>query len=316
MYNRRKFIKGMAVATAAIPFSNLLVSAANGAGANEYPISFFTKPLDKYGPDFMMDTLKMAGLDGLDLTVRPKGIVLPENVEDDLPKIAELAKSKGLLLEMMVSNITNPETPMAEKVLATAAKNGIKHYRLGYYRYSNNQDATQTISQAKTEMKALAELNKSIGIQGGYQNHSGTFFGAPMWDLQKVLQDIPVDWMSSQFDIRHAVCEGYKSWVISMEMLSGKIGSLALKDFTWEIANGQAKVKSVPMGEGIIDFDSYFKAIKTLGIFAPITLHAEYPLLTKEEDELSLLQKQEIIQKKLKHDVDFIRTKLTQHQIN
>lgn len=316
MYNRRKFIKGMAVATAAIPFSNLLVSAGNGTGVNKYPISFFTKPLDKYSPDFMMDTLKMAGLDGLDLTVRPKGSVLPENVEDDLPKIAELAKSKGLLLEMIVSNITNPETPMAEKVLSTAAKNGIKHYRLGYYKYGNKQEAKQTISQAKTEMMALAELNKSIGIQGGYQNHSGNFFGAPMWDLQQVLHDIPVDGMSSQFDIRHAVCEGYKSWVVSMEMLANKIGSLALKDFTWEIANGQANVKSVPMGEGIIDFDSYFKAIKTLGIVAPITLHAEYPLLSKEEEELPLLQKQEIIQKKLKHDVDFIRTKLTQHQIN
>ena len=77
MYNRRKFIKGMAVATAAIPFSNLLVSAANGSGINKFPISFFTKPLDKYGPDFMMDTLKMAGLNGLDLTVRPKAWLQP-----------------------------------------------------------------------------------------------------------------------------------------------------------------------------------------------------------------------------------------------
>ncbi len=171
------------------------------------------------------------------------------------------------------------------------------------------------MSQAKTEMGALAELNKGVGIQGGYQNHSGTFFGSSMWDLNEVLQQIPTEWMSSQFDIRHAVCEGYKSWVISMEMLAGSIGSLALKDFTWEIANGQAKVKSVPMGEGIIDFDQYFKAVKSLGIVAPITLHAEYPLLNKKEEELPLLQKQKIMVTKLKNDVNFICTKLTQHQI-
>ena len=33
----------------------------------------------------MIDTLKIAGVDGLDLTVRPKGSVLPEKVEKDLP---------------------------------------------------------------------------------------------------------------------------------------------------------------------------------------------------------------------------------------
>lgn len=315
-YNRRKFIKGMAVATAAIPFSNFVVSAGNGETPSKYPISFFTKHLDKYGPEFLMDTLKMAGLDGLDLTVRNKGCVLPENVEDDLPRMAEMAKSKGLLLEMMVSNIINTETPMAEKVLNTAAKNGIRHYRLGYYRYNNKQDAKQTINQAKTEMLALSELNKSIGIQGGYQNHSGNFFGAPMWDLLQVLQSIPSEFMSSQFDIRHAVCEGNKSWIVSMEMLANNIGSLAIKDFTWETMRGQAKVKSVPLGEGIVDFDLFFKNVKAQNIVAPITLHTEYPLLNKDEEQLSLLQKQKILVSKLKHDVDFIRNKLTQYQIN
>ena len=68
----------------------------------KYPINFFTKPLDKYGHKFMIDTLKMGGVDGLDLTVRPKGSVLPERVEKDLPLVVEMAKSSGLLLEMMV----------------------------------------------------------------------------------------------------------------------------------------------------------------------------------------------------------------------
>lgn len=314
-FNRREFIKGMAVATAAFPFSNLIVSAGNGMNAKQYPISFFTKPLDKYGPDFLMDTLKMARLDGLDLSVRPNGSVLPENVEDDLPKISELAKNKGLQLEMMVSNITNPDTPFAEKVLNTAARNGIKHYRLGYYQYNNKFGMQDSIKQIKTEMAALADLNKTIGIQGGYQNHTGTGFGAPMWDLGEVLQCIPTEWMSNQFDIRHAVCEGSNSWILSMEMLAPKIGSLAIKDFTWEITGGKAKVKNVPMGEGIIDFDRFFKAVKTLGIVAPITLHVEYALLNEEEEKLTLLQKQKIMVSKLRNDVDFIRNKLIEHKI-
>ena len=312
---RRKFIKEMAFAVAAIPFSNVMASTERVQKPKSYPINFFTKPLDKYGPDFLMDTLRMAGVDGLDLTLRPKGCVVPEKVEDDLPKIVELAKKKGLILEMMVSNITTLSDPFAERVLTTAAKNGIKHYRLGYYRYNSELGVQNSIDKVKTQMETLAEFNKSIGIQGGYQNHYGTLFGSPMWDLWEVLQDIPKEWVSSQFDIRHAMCEGSNSWIITMQLLAAKIGSLAIKDYIWVIDGGKAKVKSLPLGEGIVDFDQFFKTLKTMGIVAPITLHAEYPLLVKGEDELSLLQQQRILASRLKKDVDFIRANLEKYQL-
>ena len=109
--NRRNFIKKMVASSVAIPFSNFLYSSENIENRKKYPINFFTKPLDKYGYDFMIDTLKMGGVDGLDLTVRPKGSVLPENVEKDLPIIADMAKNSGLLLEMIVINITSAQTP-------------------------------------------------------------------------------------------------------------------------------------------------------------------------------------------------------------
>ena len=116
-YNRRKFIKGMVIVSAGVPFSGALASVSETLKESGYPINFFTKPLDKYGPGFMMDTLKMAG-DGLDLTVRPKGCVLPEKVETDLPKMVNMANKKGLGLKMMITRIKNPDDPFAYKVLA------------------------------------------------------------------------------------------------------------------------------------------------------------------------------------------------------
>ena len=59
----------MVATTVAIPFPNLILSNENIEAEKKYPINFFTKPLDKYGNDFMIDTLKMGGVDGLDLTV-------------------------------------------------------------------------------------------------------------------------------------------------------------------------------------------------------------------------------------------------------
>ena len=305
----------MVATTVAIPFPNLLLSNENIEAEKKYPINFFTKPLDKYGNDFMIDTLKMGGVDGLDLTVRPKGSVLPEKVAEDLPVVAEMAKNNGLFLEMMVSNITSDETPYAKNVLKIAAQQGIKHYRMGYFRYNDDEKAKETIAHAQTQIQSLIDINAQYGIQGGYQNHTGNYFGAPLWDLIGVLEKVASPWISSQFDIYHAYSEGYRSWEVGMEIMASKIGSLAIKDFTWEINNGQAKIKKVPLGQGVVDLDGFFKNIKNMNITAPITLHIEYPLLEKYEENLSLIKKQKIIVGKIQNDVQFIKSKLHQYQL-
>ncbi len=305
----------MVATTVAIPFPNLLLSNENIEAEKKYPINFFTKPLDKYGNDFMIDTLKMGGVDGLDLTVRPKGSVLPEKVAEDLPVVAEMAKNNGLFLEMMVSNITSDETPYAKNVLKIAAQQGIKHYRMGYFRYNDDEKAKETIAHAQTQIQSLIDINAEYEIQGGYQNHTGNYFGAPLWDLIGVLEKVASPWISSQFDIYHAYSEGYRSWEVGMEIMASKIGSLAIKDFTWEINNGQAKIKKVPLGQGVVDLDGFFKNIKNMNITAPITLHIEYPLLEKYEENLSLIKKQKIIVGKIQNDVQFITSKLHQYQL-
>jgi len=305
----------MVATTVAIPFSSHLFSSGKIKVKKKYPINFFTKPLDKYSHDFMIDTIKMGGVDGLDLTVRPKGSVLPEKVAEDLPVVAEMARKNGLLIEMMVSNITSAETPNAKNVLKIAAQHGIKHYRMGYFRYNDDEKAKETIARAKTKIQSLIDINAQWGIQGGYQNHTGNYFGAPLWDLIGVLERVASPWISSQFDIYHAYSEGYRSWQVSMEMMASKIGSLAVKDFTWEINNGKAKIKKVPLGQGIVDLDGFFKNIKNMNISAPITLHIEYPLLEKHEENLSLIEKQKIMVGKIQNDVQFIISKLRQYQL-
>lgn len=313
--DRRKFIKGMATATAAISVTNAFASVLPDVTDIKYPIAYFTKPLDSYELSFMAETLAEAGIDGFDLTVRPKGRVEPERVKDDLPVVVEAGKKNGLKTEMMVSSIKSVVDMYAKPVLKTATDLGVKHYRLGYYNYDFKQGIVESLGQIKEEMKQLVQFNKEIGIQAGYQNHAGNCFGAPMWDIWNVINDLPSDAVSSQFDIRHAVTEASSSWILALHLLKNNIGSLAIKDFTWNISKSKAKVVSVPLGEGIIDFDLFFKTIKELNIVAPITLHTEYPLLSEEEKNLPLLQKQRIIIAKIKKDVDFIRMYLNKYQL-
>ena len=58
-----------------------------------------------------------------------------------------------------------------------------------------------------------------------------------------------------------------------------------------------------------------FINLKKLKIYAPITLHIEYPILLDKEKNFSILQKQKAIVNKIKNDIGFIRLKLKQHQL-
>ena len=71
----------------------------------------------------------------------------------------------------------------------------------------------------KKKLEGLAELNKKYGIVGAYQNHSGRYFGSPVWDLWMQIKDMDPEYTGCQYDIRHAVMEGANSWVLGLQLL-------------------------------------------------------------------------------------------------
>jgi sugar phosphate isomerase/epimerase len=313
--NRREFIKGISATTAVVAGSGAMAFAIPQNQNSKVQIAFFTKLLDKYENEFLAETLAMAGVDGFDVTVRPKGKIEPEKVKDDFPRFVETGKKYGLKTEMMVTGISTVNEPYTREVLETAAKLGVKHYRTQWLDIDFKKGVDQSLAEIKSKFEELTALNKSLGIQAGYQNHSGVRFGAAIWDLYGVIKDLPVQYFGSQYDIRHAMCEGSASWIIGLHRIKNNISSLAMKDFTWKVTGKKFEIVSVPMGEGLIDFDKYFKTLKELGIKAPVTLHVEYPLLTADEEKLPLLEQQKLLVPKIKHDVDFVRSNFQKYQL-
>lgn len=312
--NRRNFIKGVTAVTATIAGTGAFSTELTSVGATtKNQIAFFTKLMDGYETGFLCETLAMAGIDGLDVTVRPGGKIEPAKVKDDLPKLIETAKKSGLKTEMMVTGIARPDEPFARDILETAARVGVKHYRTAWFKYDLKKDVTESLKEFTGQLEALAAINKTLGISGGYQNHSGVSFGSPVWDLWMALKDLSPKYMGAQYDVRHAIVESANSWIAGLNLLKNNISSIAIKDFRWEVSGKKASVVSVPLGEGLVDFDLYFKTLKELRIVAPITLHVEYPMLNAAEEKLSLTDQQKILVPKIKHEVDFIRTYLQKY---
>jgi len=315
--NRRQFIATMAAAGAAVPFMTGFESvAAQGLPAeNRYPVRLFSKPVDAYDFTFMCECLVRSGIKGFDLTVRPGGKVEPAKVETALPELAAEARKFDLLVDMMVTGIVSAADPFTERVLKTAASTGVTHYRLGWFDYDSKMGIWDSLQKYRTILKEISELNRKYNIHGGYQNHSGTRIGGPVWDLNELLRDLPPEYLGSQYDVRHAMVEGTNTWVLGMRLIAERIKTLAIKDFIWKTDSGKPQAVTVPLGEGMINWDLYFKTVKELNITGPVTLHVEYPLFEKGEEKLPLSRQQDIIVGKLKKDMDFLNKYLIKYQL-
>lgn len=313
--SRRDFISAIVKAGAVLPFisksdynSGFLVSGRN-------PVRLFSKPLDSYDFDFMCECLVKSGIEGFDLTVRPGGKVEPSSVEKVLPQLVDEAGKYKLKIDMMVTGILSANDPFAEQVLKTASFSGVKYYRLGWFQYEKNCDILQTLEKDRLLLGEIAELNRKYKIHGGYQNHSGAGVGGPVWDLHELLRDLPPELIGSQYDVRHAMVEGANTWLLGMRLIASHIRTLAVKDFTWMTVNGKPQAVTVPLGEGMVDWDTFFTMVNELNIVGPITLHVEYPLLENGEEKLPLIRQQEIIVKKLRKDVDFLNGYLSKYSL-
>ena len=111
--SRRDFLSLSAAGAVGLACSTL-VSPAQGAQYKLRKVCIFSKHLQwlDYGP--MAELAAEIGFDGVDLTVRPKGHVLPERVAQDLPRAVAAVRKAGLEVTMMTTGIADPADPLTE----------------------------------------------------------------------------------------------------------------------------------------------------------------------------------------------------------
>jgi sugar phosphate isomerase/epimerase len=98
-------------------------------------ICVFTKPFQSLTYDELANRIAELGFDGIEAPIRDGGHIEPHQVPDELPKMVESLKKRGLEITVMTSSINDPNKPITESVLRTAASLGIKRYRMKYLRY-------------------------------------------------------------------------------------------------------------------------------------------------------------------------------------
>ena len=310
MHTRRSFVKIMAatsMGTAITGVQPLLAWGNKETASVPRKVYVFSKHLQWLNFPEMAKTAKEIGFDGIDLTVRPKGHVLPERVKQDLPDAIKAIRDSGLLADRMTTAITDPDDKTTIDILETASLLGIKSYRLGWLSYNPSISIQENLPVFNKKLKKLASLNKDLGITADYQNHAGEMAGGPVWDIAQMLEGIDPAHVGVRYDIRHATAEGGKSWPLGMKLLAEKINSLDIKDFIWKENGGKWQPYSVPLGNGMVDFERYFQIIKQLNIKRDFTIHMEYPLGGAENGTDTLSCSPDVVTSAMKNDLTFLR---------
>ena len=286
--SRRNFVTKTALATALAAAGPLTAFAQVPP---RFKIIAFSKPFAELSFEDTADLVADIGWDGIECPVRKKsGQIAPEKVEEDLPKMVEALKKRGKEVTIVTTEITRVD-PLAEKVLRTAAKLGIKKYRLGFEKYAKDKPVTETLREVGAALKDLAVLNRELGLQGGWQNHSGAdYVGAPIWDLWTMIKDLDPKNMGICFDIGHATLEGGLSWPIQARLMEPFYVAVFLKDFRWEKTEKGWQPLWCNFGEGTVQ-KTFLSNLKKSSFDGPLCQHHEYKNLGTGKEMVADMKK-------------------------
>jgi L-ribulose-5-phosphate 3-epimerase UlaE len=96
--------------------------------------------------------------------------------------------------------------------------------------------------------------------------------------------------------------------------LAPYINSIDIKDFTWASAEGEtgqeATIQNVPLGKGLVPFETFFQQIRELDIRVDYSLHYEYPLGGAEHGATNLAISRDAFSKQVGTDLQYLKSLL------
>lgn len=243
----------------------------------------FSKHLGELSVPEAGKRVKALGFQGLDLTVRPGGHVLPEKVKKDLPAAVRQLADLGLTIPMITTGILDASEPHAEAIMATAAEQGIRDLKLGYWMYTGFGKLGEQVEQARRALEGLEKAARKHDVRVSVHTHSGNYLSAEAGNVHLLLQGRDPHHVGAYLDPGHMTLEGFAGgWKQGFDLLQNWISMVAVKSlglFPQRDAEKRETVWKdhiVPLREGIVRWREVFGCLQQLGWNGTVSLHSEY----------------------------------------
>jgi hypothetical protein len=239
--NRRGFVAGLAAAAAVQPKAGAAPRARTGP-----VLCLDTRLLPDVDYSQLGTFLNGLGLDGCDLSVEPGGTVLPEQSPVDLVRAIEVISGEGFAVPVITTSFFNILEPWARNVLGLSGRSGVTYFRTGYSRFP------ERLAARRNEIAGLMSYGRAVEIGMAVPYPAG----------EAVIRDLNPEWIGYDFDTTQGSVEAVlpRLWIVRLRD--------ARKDGN--------RVAACPLGEGAVDWASFFGALARARFSGPLTVTLTY----------------------------------------
>jgi L-ribulose-5-phosphate 3-epimerase len=217
------------------------------------------------------------GFEGVDLTVMPGGHVDPHIISVDLVRAFEAIRSANLEVPIVSTTITSLNDSTAYGVLYLSGHSQVQLFRMGSWEYQETGDIQQRLGQVRRDLTQVVSMGQRCEIAAMFANRAGGFVGQAIWDAQLMLADMDPRWVGYYFDPAEAMAAGgADSWEVALRMVLSRIKAVSLQDFYWKKDGAEWKLQKCPLGEGMVDWQKFFRILAAAHFTGPISIHTEY----------------------------------------
>lgn len=241
------------------------------------------------------------GYDGVDLTVFSGGHVDPKITNVDMVRAIESIRGAGLEVPMISTMLNGVADPLMYGILAITGHTQVHLYRTGFWTWATPQrpvpDIQSRLTQVRTDLGNLVQVGRNYQMAAMFPNRAGGYVGGALWDAQAIINDMDPQWVGYYFDPAQATAEGAVSgWEIALRLALPRLKAVAVQDFTWAKNGTGWKMQMCPLGQGVVDWTSFFRILAEAKFTGPISIHQEYTI----QDQLGAMNK----------DLEFVRAEV------
>lgn len=246
-------------------------------------LMMFSKHLADRSAEEAAKVIKRLGFEGVDLTVRPGGHVLPEQVRTRLPEVVRALAALDLQVPLITTAITAADDPYAVDTFETAAACGIHELKLGYWPYPGFGSFAAEAREVMRRLDGIEALARRTGVRANIHTHSGDYMSASAFMIWHWIKDRDPAAVGAYIDPGHMTVEGgVGSWKMAIDLLGSRISLVAVKDMAWQqvddpqLGKPRWVTRLVPLDRGVVRWPEVFACLRQLGFDGWASLHSEY----------------------------------------
>lgn len=237
--------------------------------------------------------VKQLGFEGIDLTIREGGHVLPRMAPVDVVRAIESLRGEDLEVPMITTGFHSAMDPWARNVLGLAGPMEVKLFAPGLYPYGNGASVEARLGEVRRDFAGLVALGRAYGMAAGFPNPGGLEVGEAVWDIREILAPLDPRWAGYYFDPGYATANGGAGgWKIALRLALPRLKMVSLRDFVWEKKGTGWRMRLCPLGEGMVEWPEVFRMLAEARFTGPLSLHIDY----NPADELAAIR----------HDLSFV----------